>query len=243
MVSLSSPSTTKQAILVYLRKQGQATAQELADHLQISPQATRRHLKDLDLEGLLTHEAVQSGMGRPQHVYHLSPQGQEQFPESYDTFAVGLLNTLAETVGADQMGTILRKQWERKALEYQQRLGDGPLEDRVAQLVELRQAEGYMAEYHPYVSGIGAADGAGEGGDSAAAGSSQDPDPNQFVLIEHNCAIAQIAQSFPSVCGHELEMFQVALPDCAVDRITWQVEGKPHCGYRISGLGADPSQD
>ena len=220
MVSLSGSSTsTKQAILIYLRKQGQATAQELADHLHISPQATRRHLKDLDLEGLLTHEAVQQGMGRPQHVYHLSPQGQEQFPESYDEFAVGLLNTLAETVGSEQMGTILRKQWERKALDYQEQLGDGCLEGRVAQLVELRQAEGYMAEYHPYEPGC----------------------TDQFVLIEHNCAIAQIAQSFPSVCGHELEMFQVALPDCQVDRITWQVEGKPHCGYRILGQTADPT--
>lgn len=227
MLSTSSP-TTKQTILVYLRKQGRATAQELAQHLQISPQATRRHLKDLDQEGLLTHESVQGGMGRPQHVYQLSAQGQEQFPESYDEFAVGLLSTLAETIGTEQMSTILRKQWERKALEYCQRLGNGSLEERVAQLVELRQAEGYMAEYHPYAQPV----------DQTCP-----PHAHRFVLIEHNCAIAQIAQSFPSVCGHELEMFQVALPDCQVERITWQVEGKPHCGYLIAEQSPDPTPE
>lgn len=79
----------------YLLKQGEATAQELADALAISPQAVRRHLKDLEAEQLLEHQTVQVGMGRPQHVYHLSKTGRSHFPEAYDQFALGLLDTLA----------------------------------------------------------------------------------------------------------------------------------------------------
>jgi DeoR family transcriptional regulator, suf operon transcriptional repressor len=203
--------TTKQDILHDLLKQGQATAQELAERLQVSPQAIRRHLKDLETEGLILHHTVQTKMGRPSHVYELSREGRSQFPDRYDDFAVSLLDTLAETVGRDQVSAILRKQWERKGLEYRQHLGSASLAERVAGLVELRRKEGYMAECHTVESA----------------------DSNQFVLTEYNCAIAHIAESFPSVCGHELEMFELALQDCKVDRTHWLVNGEHRCGYLI----------
>jgi DeoR family suf operon transcriptional repressor len=54
-----------------------------------------------------------------------------------------------------------------------------------------------------------------------------------FILTEYNCAISHIAESYPSVCGHELEMFAVALPDCTVQRTHWLVNGEHRCGYLI----------
>ncbi|MBW4420927.1 MAG: iron-sulfur cluster biosynthesis transcriptional regulator SufR [Myxacorys californica WJT36-NPBG1] len=204
--------STKQDILQHLLKQGQATAQELSEQLQVSPQAIRRHLKDLETEGLILHQVVQAGMGRPNFVYELSRVGRSQFPDRYDDFAVSLLDTLAETVSQDQMKTILRKQWERKAIEYRDRVGTGSLAERVAKLVELRKQEGYMAECHPVES---------EGADL------------KYVLTEYNCAISHIAESFPSVCGHELEMFALALQGCTVERTHWLVEGEHRCGYLI----------
>lgn len=215
MTTIQQPST-KQDILSYLLKHGQATAQELAESLQISSQAIRRHLKDLETEELIVHQALQSGMGRPNHFYSLSRQGRDSFPDRYDEFAVTLLDALAETVGRDQVGSILRKQWERKALEYQHQLGTGPLRERVAKLVELRQNEGYMAEYH-----------------AIAPDGSESADGDRFILTEYNCAISQIAESFPSVCGHELEMFAAALPDSTVERTHWIVNGEHRCGYLI----------
>lgn len=215
-------ASSKQAILVYLRKSGQANAQTLAEHLRISPQAIRRHLKDLEAEGLIIHIPQQNGLGRPQHVYQLSRLGEEQFPASYDEFALGLLSTLAETMGSEQMGSILHHQWQRKAQEYQSQIGAGSLQERVERLVELRQLEGYMAEYYRYSE------------EMAPPEQATPPEAEQYVLIEHNCAIAQIAQTFPSVCGYELEMFAAALPDCQVERINWQVNGEHQCGYLIA---------
>ncbi len=210
MPATHQPST-KQDILQHLLKQAKATAQELAETLQISPQAVRRHLKDLEAEGLILHETEQIGMGRPNHIYTLSPRGREQFPDRYDDFAVSLLDTLAETVGQEQMGSILRKQWERKAAEYRSRLGTGSLKERVNRLVELRRDEGYMAECHLV-------------GDETS---------DRYILTEYNCAISHIAETFPSVCGHELEMFAAALADCTVERTHWIVNGEHRCGYLI----------
>jgi DeoR family suf operon transcriptional repressor len=216
MTAAQQPST-KQDILHHLLKQGQATAQELADHLSISPQAIRKHLKDLEDEGLIEHQVIQAGMGRPNYQYQLSRKGRDQMPDRYGEFAVSLLDTLAETVGKDQVSKILQKQWERKALEYRDRVGAGSLQERVARLVELRQEEGYMAEWHHVQP------------------DEQNSPASSYVITEYNCAISHIAESFPSVCGHELEMFQLALEGSKVERTHWIVNGEHRCGYLIQG--------
>ncbi|MDX2098208.1 MAG: iron-sulfur cluster biosynthesis transcriptional regulator SufR [Leptolyngbyaceae cyanobacterium bins.59] len=219
MVTTQQPST-KQDILHYLLRQHQATAQELAEYLKVSPQAIRRHLKDLETEGLIQHQAIQNGMGRPQYVYQLSSEGRSRFPDRYGEFAVSLLDALAATVGKEQVGSILQKQWERKAEEYRNLLSKGRLQERIARLVELRKAEGYMAEWHP-----------------VEAGPDQEPDQekrvDRFIITEYNCAISHIAQSYPTVCGHELELFAAALQDCTVERTHWIVNGEHRCGYLI----------
>ena len=222
-MATTQQSSTKQDILKHLLKQ-EATAHELAIALDVSPQAIRRHLKDLEAEALIAYQTVQAGMGRPQHVYQLSDEGRtrlrqvlgDRSPDSQGLFAVSLLDALAETVGKDQMSSILRKQWERKALEYRDRLGTGCLQERVANLVALRKAEGYMAEWYPVdVSDL-------------------DSDTGyRFVMTEHNCAISNVAESFPSVCGHELEMFATLLPDCTVERTHWIINGEHRCGYLV----------
>ncbi len=209
-------TSTKQDILQFLLKHGQATAHTLAEALDISPQAVRRHLKDLEADDLILHHTVQEGPGRPNHLYELSQMGRAQFPANYDRFALSLLDTLAETVGEEGMGSILRKQWQRKALEYRQQLGKGSLRDRVERLANLRRAEGYMAEWYPV--------------EASQVGTGP---ITQFMLTEHHCAISSVAESFPSVCGHELEMFAAALPDCVVERTHWINDGEHRCGYLI----------
>lgn len=221
MTTIQQPST-KQDILQYLLREGKATAQELAESLEISPQAIRRHLKDLEAEGLIQYQSVQAGMGRPQHIYELTLQGRDRFPNRYGEFAVSLLDALAETVGHDQVSTILQKQWERKALEYRRRVGTGSLKERVLKLVELRRAEGYMAECYPV---------------ETTELNYQDT-ARRFMFMEHNCAISNVAETFPSVCGHELEMFAAVLPDCLVERTHWLINGEHRCGYLITSQAA-----
>lgn len=212
----NSHTSTKQDLLQHLLMQGQATAQDLASALDVSPQAIRRHLKDLEDEQLIVHEVVQAGMGRPNHLYKLSRTGRDRFPHRYDEFAVGLLDTLTETFSQDQMQAILKKQWQRKADHYRQQMGDQSLPERLAALVAMRQAEGYMAEWCTVEQDVAAT-----------------PDTKRFLFLEHHCAIANIAESFPSVCGNELAMFAAALPDCQVERTEWIVDGQHRCGYLI----------
>ncbi|HEY9770453.1 MAG TPA: iron-sulfur cluster biosynthesis transcriptional regulator SufR [Coleofasciculaceae cyanobacterium] len=211
MTTTGLPST-KQNILQSLLRHGEAAAQKLAQDLNLSTQAIRRHLNELEALGLIEYQLVQQGMGRPQHLYQLSSKGRDRLsPQKYSEFAVSFLDTLAETVGAEQVSKVLEKQWQRKAAEYRDRLGTGTLKQRIAKLVQLRKEEGYMAELHQ----------------------ASPKQKQQFILVEHNCAISEVAESYPSICGHELEMFAEVLPDCEVQRTHWINDGEHRCGYSI----------
>lgn len=210
-MAISETRSTKQDILDFLLKHGPAKATQLAKSLTISPQAVRRHLKDLESEGLIQHHSEQQGKGRPNHFYVLSKAGRDRLPNRHGDFAVSFLDALVETAGEEQVKVILQKQWQKKARDYRDRLGEGTLSERLATLVSLRQAEGYMAEVKP----------------------AEDYGKNGFLLMEHHCAIAEVAESFPVVCGNELEMFEEILPDCKVERTQWINEGEHQCGYII----------
>jgi DeoR family transcriptional regulator, suf operon transcriptional repressor len=208
-------STKKEDILQYLLKQGQATSQELAECFAISPQAMRRHLKDLEAENLIQHQEEAIAMGRPQYIYQLSVEGRKwlrhsynEQSESHDKFAVSLLDNLIETLGVEQVTQVLHKQWQNKAIAIRVSMGNGSLEERIANLAKIRRAEGYVAEW--YLDG------------------------NGYIYTEYNCAISEVAESFPSVCSHELEMFASVLSDCKVVRTHWLADGQHRCGYLIN---------
>jgi DeoR family suf operon transcriptional repressor len=216
-ISDSQVHSTKEDILQYLLRCEQATAQELADTLEVSPQAIRRHLKDLEVEGLLLCQAVQSGMGRPQHFYKLSRAGRQRFPGRYEQFAVSLLDTLSETVSPEQFGHILRQQWLRKVEHYRQVIGTGPIEERLEKLVEIRRSEGYMSEYQAIED------------DSTATAQT-------YRVSEYTCSIAHVAESFPQICDYELELFAALLSDCKIERVQWLMNGEHRCGYLVQAL-------
>ncbi len=205
-----APASTKDEILQHLLKNDRVTAQELADRLGISPQAVRRHLKDLEEGELICHEVSGGGaMGRPQYIYSLSPKGRSQFPQGYGEFSVKLLQSLTQAVGQESVQELLRQQWQEKASHYRALLGHLPLPERLEQLAQLRRSEGYITEWFP------------------------DPRSQGYVYTEYNCVIVAVATSFPNVCSHELGMFSAIFPEFKVDRVHWMIKDSHYCGYAI----------
>ncbi len=210
-MSTAHGQSTKQELLQLLLQRGEATAQALAEQLSISPQAVRRHLRDLEDEGLIRIDSQADGPGRPQLHYRLTASGRQRFPDAYDRFALGLLESLTASLPPEAVQSVLQHQWQRQAEDYRRQLGQAPITERLQQLVDLRRSEGYMSDWFP--AGADEADG--------------------FVITEYNCAIASIAEQHPRICDYELELFRASLPDCQVERTHWLIDGEHRCGYRV----------
>lgn len=205
----AQPQTpTRTGLLAILLRLGEATAADLASKLGVSVQVTRRHLRSLEDDGLVEASPSGDGPGRPSNRWRLTSAGQGQFPDGSENFALGLLNSLAGQLPDDTLKSLLDLQAVQQAADYRQRLGDAPLEARLARLVELRKAEGYVAE-------------------CLAEG-------NSWIISEFHCSIMRIAEQFPCICDQELQLIRHTFPDCDVERVHWRLQEGHSCGFRLT---------
>ena len=230
-------SATRDAVLVVLLRQGEATAADLASHLGVSVQVMRRHLRSLEDDGLVQASAAHEGPGRPSNRWCLTAGGHDRFPDGSEDFALGLLQAMRSTMSPEQLQGLMRQQAVAKAEDYRHRLGPGPLRERLERLVELRRFEGYVAECRPD-------DGNPARGDqslSADASLAAEGDGEAWLLSEFHCSVMRIAEEFPMVCDQELQLMRHTFPDCQVERVHWRLEEGHSCGFRITPHQPDPA--
>ena len=207
-----SQAPTREATLTLLLRQGEIDAAGLASQLGISVQAMRRHLRTLEDEGLVESTAVTAGPGRPSNLWRLTSRGHQHFPDGSETFAIGLLDSLAQSLPPEMLSALLQQQAQDKADQYRRHLGEAPLEERVRALVDLRSREGYVSDMAPAQDGRG------------------------WCISEFHCSVQRIAEEFPAICDQELQLIRMTFPDCQVERVHWRLEGGHACGFRITPL-------
>jgi DeoR family suf operon transcriptional repressor len=207
---------TREAALAVLLREGEETAAGLAERLGVSVQVMRRHLRTLQMDGLVEASPTAAGPGRPSNRWRLTERGRGRFPDGSDDFALGLLQSMAASLPAETMRLLMEQQAADKAADYRRRIGPGSLRQRLQRLVDLRREEGYVAELHP------------------DAGSDGSGDPaNGWVIREYHCSVIRIAQEFPMVCDQELQLICNTFPDCRVERIHWRLQSGHSCGFRL----------
>ncbi|MEB3307174.1 MAG: iron-sulfur cluster biosynthesis transcriptional regulator SufR [Cyanobacteriota bacterium] len=214
-----APATTRNAALALLVRHGECTAADLAGQLAVSVQVMRRHLRSLEEDGLVEASPASEGPGRPSNHWRLTSRGQDRFPDGSEHFALGLLESLADTLPAATVQELMARQASQKALSYLEQIGSGPLKDRIQKLVELRRREGYVAEV------------------------SADPElpATGWILSEFHCSVMRIAQQFPCVCDQELQLMRCTFPDCSVERVHWRLEAGHSCGFRVIPKDSGPA--
>jgi DeoR family suf operon transcriptional repressor len=208
----SSPAPTRDGVLSLLLRLGEATAADLAEALGVSVQVTRRHLRGLEEEGFVEASPSAEGPGRPSNHWRLTDAGHHRFHDGSETFALGLLHSIASSMPGDAIEGLLQSQADQKAADYRSRIGLGPLRERLERLVELRRVEGYVAELRP------------------------DPEGDAWLINEYHCSVMRIAEEFPVVCDQELQLIRRTFPDCHIERIHWRLEEGHSCGFRLTPL-------
>lgn len=214
----SPPPTLRREILMHLRQAGPTSPDGLAGALGASRTGVLQQLYALEEAGLVSHAAEKHGVGRPRHLYDVTPDAQGLFPTDYGGFASGLVKAI-EAVGGDdlveQVFAARRRQiGDRIRRRMGERLPEGAsLADRVRLLAVLQDEAGYLAE------AVVTDDGA-------------------LKLREHNCAIDRIARRTGAACDAELDLFRELLgPD--VQRETHIQSGDRCCSYVVEGPRLD----
>ena len=173
---------------------GPATAAELADQLELSTVAVRRHLDALIERGYVEsseqapfgpRRRLGRGRGRPARFYTVTALGRDAFESSYDDVAVEALRFLRDRFGDDAVAEFARQRAEVLVERYRGSVAPRPDAKQATALADLLTADGYAA--------------------------SLEDGPLGLQIIQHHCPVAHVAEEFPQFCEAEREAFSELL--------------------------------
>jgi predicted ArsR family transcriptional regulator len=201
-------------MLFELRRNGPTSPDELARRAGASRTAVLQQLRAMELTGLVCRQTMRHGVGRPRHLYDVTPDAQDMFPSNYDGLATDVLAAIREVGGdalVDDVFEARRRQIRaRVTARLEERLPNGgSLAERVRELAIVQDEQGYLCQ------------------------ATIEPDGRMFRLSEHNCAIYDVAIAHPSACRAEVELFQDVL-GADVVRVNHIAAGDRCCTYEIT---------
>jgi DeoR family suf operon transcriptional repressor len=205
-VILGGHKGLKAEILLGLKKTAPQTARELADQHAVSVTAVRRHLKELEAEGLVRHGREWRGQGAPTYAYRLSPGGEALFPKRYKEALTRLLEHVVAREGRSAALEVVQEQYAEMKRMLPLDLGDATPQERIAAVARVLEQAGFMAE--------------------------ADDSSGETRLKVHNCAIDAVASRLPEICQTELTFLEDTLA-ARVDRQTHIVGGCSACEYAV----------
>jgi DeoR family suf operon transcriptional repressor len=194
-------------VLAELKRAQRLTARQLATALDMSVNATRRHLRELETEGLIQHERQHRGVGAPVFAYRLSSAGEALFPRRYDATLLDLLDRLVDREGRQVAVAALEEQFGALTGKLGSETAGMGAADRLNAVARAMTAEGYMAE-------------------------AEVADATFGTLIEHNCAIQAVAERFPELCAAEARFLEAVL-GASVERRGHILAGCGACEYHV----------
>ena len=208
LLTSPAPERTKSKLLEAVKSCGCATVQVLAERLNLSVPAIRRHLQDLQDAGHLEVRTEKpGGRGRPQHVYALTEAGEATFPKAYAALCLDVLGHVQTLFGE---GAVMQVMDARRSDMLSQLApllkGQSTLADKLTVLSETLCQHGYAAHTCQ------------EGG--------------QWYLVQRNCPAPAVARAYSELCQSELSLYTelLGVPVVREARIAC---GASECRYRV----------
>jgi predicted ArsR family transcriptional regulator len=175
---------TRQRVARSILVNGPSTAAALAERLELTPAAVRRHLDQLLAEGAVVardpRPVGSRGRGRPAKVFALTERGRDAFDQQYDDLATEAMRFLAETGGDDAVRAFAERRASFIERRFPQVAADNPGASPAQVLALVFSDEGYAAAVRelPVV---------GE------------------QLCQQHCPVSHVAHEFPQLCEAETE--------------------------------------
>ncbi|HNM77175.1 MAG TPA: ArsR family transcriptional regulator [Tepidiformaceae bacterium] len=204
--SLQFFSPTRQALLAAMKDRGEITIDQLSEETLLSPGAVRQHLLALEAQGLVSYIRVREGPGRPRHVFRLTTQGEDLFPQQYAFVANEVLRALTDE-GEDLVDRVFTRITESQVKLVTEQVNAPERKDRIDQLVDLLDQSGYF----PLLD--------------------LSNDLPATITLRH-CPVLRVASEFPRICEVESHAIRSVFPG-AVTRTKHRPDGDAVCEYCI----------
>lgn len=179
--------STRQEILNILREERQATVEDLAERLDLTPMTIRHHLNVLQAQNLVVANKVRRSkrVGRPRLVYILTDAADDLFPHAYGELARHLLSEVKDLVSEEETDAIFRRMAERVAGEAPPPEEGQSFEDRLEQVSEFLEEQGFLSHWEKTDEG--------------------------YILTNVNCPYRQVSRHHGEVCILDTELIRSLL--------------------------------
>lgn len=194
-------------IILEIKRSQPVTAKELASVFKVSANAIRRHLKELEAEGLVIYARENRGTGAPTFAFSLTENGEALFPTQYGEVLNDVLELVARTGGRGAVKEMFAERFREHADRMRAELPNASLEQKVEAVASLLSDQGFMAAWSN--------------------------DRDALTLAEHNCSVRAAAEQFPEICAAEADFLREVL-QADIKRDTYIPEGCNACQYSIS---------
>jgi predicted ArsR family transcriptional regulator len=206
-LSKDQDSSTRKLLLTMMKTRGSLSVNEMAKDLGITEMAVRRHLNTLERDGLIEAKISRQAMGRPSNLYSLTTAADDLFPKNYQMLTLDLLGELLSEEGQSKIGDLFERRKQKMLHKFIPRMAGKDLDQRVAELAEIQNANGYMVDWEKKEDG-------------------------GYVFNEYNCPITQVANQYDDACKCELSLFKTLL-EADVERTECISKGGGKCSYQI----------
>jgi predicted ArsR family transcriptional regulator len=205
MWSALNENPTREKILLFLKKRGPMSIDDLSGELHITSMGIRQHLLSLERKGLIEYITKRQGIGRPAFLYKLTVKADDIFPKGYDKFVIDLFKDIEKNEGPSKIDEIFKWRKNRLLKDTKDVFSDKKtIKDRLIGLKDLLESEGYFAELS----------------DSN----------NHYSLKIFNCPIYRIAAEYKDACRYDLQLFRELLGK-ELNREECIIEGNTSCTY------------
>ncbi len=206
-VALDAMSAGRRAVVEFIKTAGEAGVNQIAVALGVTIGGVRQHLAALDEEGLIAHRDERAGRGRPRRWYCLTPAAETLWPKRYGQLANQLLGFIEQAEPA-LVEHAFESRGRDRAERARSRLRGRGFDQRVRELAKILHEDGYLADCEKV-------------GDDG------------WRIVEHNCAILDVAIRYGAACSSELAFLREAMPDAEIERIRHKMAGDFVCAYSV----------
>ena len=206
--------STREQILRYVRGRRETTVAQLAEVLQLSQQAVRRHLDGLRADGLVDARQERHGVGRPTLLFFATERGEEVAGTTYLHLLTRIfrqLEKLEEESGEPGRQAVLERVFNgvagEVAAEHSAEVHGSTLDQRIDEMSRALEREGIVDSWERLEDGT-------------------------YHILNEECPYLRLAELSSAACHSDKRSIELLL-GAEVEQTLRIVDGAPCCEYIV----------